>query len=193
MIRSAQKKRSKKISFIDFVLLLSSKLIDLYQEIRDPFNLISGYYYYNNQSFTPDDNKIIKRYKNFLYQLKKRNYLQKESDINKCHLILTKKAKYYLRTKYPKLYFNKKNWDKKMRLVIFDVQEVNRLQRNRLRKFLRQIGFVMLQKSVWLSPYNQLSILKKWLNENRLKEKILLIEAQKINIKNKDKIINQFW
>lgn len=51
----------------------------------------------------------------------------------------------------------------------------------------------MLQKSVWLSPYNQFNIIKKWLIRNNLEEKILLIEADKINIKNEDKIINQFW
>jgi len=62
-----------------------------------------------------------------------------------------------------------------------------------LRRLLKQLGFIMIQKSVWLSPYDQFETIKRWIKENKLQEKILLIEAKKIDFKNKDKIINQFW
>ena len=194
MGRSDQKNAKNKIPFKDFILLLGSKLIDVYFNIRDPFHLISNYYHYTNESFSSAETEILrKKYSDLCSKLKQKKYLRKKSKTKKCQFFLTKKAEKYLQTKYPHLYFNKQKWDKKLRLVIFDVQEINRFKRNELRRVLKNLGFIMLQKSVWLSPYNQFNIIKKWLIRNNLEEKILLIEADKINIKNEDKIINQFW
>jgi len=47
----------------------------------------------------------------------------------------------------------KQKWDGRWRLVIFDVPEKFRLGRDVLRDKLREIGFVKLQKSVWVCPY----------------------------------------
>jgi len=47
-----------------------------------------------------------------------------------------------------------KKWDKKFRLVIFDIKEERRGDRRRLREFLRKIGFMRLQHSVWVYPYD---------------------------------------
>lgn len=46
-------------------------------------------------------------------------------------------------------------WDKKWRLVIFDIPETKRgkLARQALVEKLRILGFVFLQKSVWAHPY----------------------------------------
>jgi CRISPR-associated endonuclease Cas2 len=194
MRRSHQKNRKNKISLKDFILLLSAKLIDVYFEIRDPFNLISSYYHYFNKPFSSIEiKKLTQKYSKLCSELKQKKYLLKKSNPKKCQFFLTKKTEKYLKTKYPHLYFNKQNWDKKLRLVIFDVQEINRFKRNQLRRLLKQLGFIMLQKSVWLSPYDQFETIKRWIKENKLQEKILLIETEKIAFKNKDKFISQFW
>ncbi len=44
-------------------------------------------------------------------------------------------------------------WDKKWRIVIFDVWERRRDVRNRLRGLLESNGFVKIQNSVWVYPY----------------------------------------
>jgi len=46
-----------------------------------------------------------------------------------------------------------KNWDKKWRLVIFDIPEKFHKERRALRIKLDELGFYPLQKSVWLYPY----------------------------------------
>lgn len=46
-----------------------------------------------------------------------------------------------------------KRWDKKYRLLIFDIWERRRRVRDELREFLRRLGFVRLQDSVWVYPY----------------------------------------
>lgn len=44
-------------------------------------------------------------------------------------------------------------WDKKWRMVIFDIPESQKNARNALRDKLRELNFHQLQKSVWLHPY----------------------------------------
>ncbi len=47
-----------------------------------------------------------------------------------------------------------KRWDKKWRIVIFDIPHENRLVREVLRGFLKRLGFYQMQKSVWILPYD---------------------------------------
>lgn len=47
-----------------------------------------------------------------------------------------------------------KKWDKKWRIVIFDIPEdKRRVERNALRAKLQNLGFYQIQKSVWAYPY----------------------------------------
>lgn len=48
----------------------------------------------------------------------------------------------------------KKRWDRRYRIVIFDIAEVRRTTRIRLRLAMRAAGFVRLQDSVWVYPYD---------------------------------------
>ena len=47
-----------------------------------------------------------------------------------------------------------KRWDEKYRVVIFDIKEGKKTIREQLRVTLRAIGFIQLQKSVWVYPYD---------------------------------------
>jgi len=47
----------------------------------------------------------------------------------------------------------KKVWDGKWRIVVFDIPEKYAALRNRVRTLLKKIGFVQLQQSVWVFPY----------------------------------------
>ena len=44
-------------------------------------------------------------------------------------------------------------WDKKWRIVIFDIREERKHVRDQLRRMLMEAGFVQLQKSVWVYPH----------------------------------------
>jgi hypothetical protein len=46
------------------------------------------------------------------------------------------------------------HWDGKWRLLIFDIREERRGTRDKIRHTLIQIGFVRLQDSVWVYPYD---------------------------------------
>jgi CRISPR/Cas system-associated endoribonuclease Cas2 len=61
-----------------------------------------------------------------------------------------------------KLNVNKK-WDKKWRVLIFDIPESRKSDRALIRRSLISIGFVKLQNSVWVYPYdceNIISLIK---------------------------------
>ena len=47
-----------------------------------------------------------------------------------------------------------KRWDKKWRVLIFDIPEKRKKLREQIRRTLALIGFVRLQDSVWLYPYD---------------------------------------
>jgi len=47
-----------------------------------------------------------------------------------------------------------RRWDKKWRIVIFDIKEKRRKTRDILRHTLNRLGFIKLQNSVWVFPYD---------------------------------------
>src|SRR3989344_3239456 len=57
-----------------------------------------------------------------------------------------KNSHHYFQMRYPK-------WDKKWRIVIFDIPQKFNKERNRFRYKLKNTGFYMLQKSVFVFPY----------------------------------------
>lgn len=72
-------------------------------------------------------------------------------------LVLTQEGKRQARIQYlfgQSIHFkNPKEWDKKWRIVLFDVPEKDRKFRDVLREHLRELKFYKLQHSVFISPY----------------------------------------
>jgi CRISPR-associated endonuclease Cas2 len=57
-------------------------------------------------------------------------------------------------------------WDRKYRVVIFDILETRKKARDELRRVIRGFGFICLQNSVWIYPYHCqeiIELLKKYL------------------------------
>lgn len=48
----------------------------------------------------------------------------------------------------------KRKWDRRWRVVIFDIPERRKSVRASLRRFMGEYGFVRLQDSVWIYPYD---------------------------------------
>ncbi|MFA6226918.1 MAG: hypothetical protein WC631_00320 [Candidatus Paceibacterota bacterium] len=47
-----------------------------------------------------------------------------------------------------------KKWDGKWRILIFDISETKKYTRDSIRRTLMMIGFIKLQNSVWVFPYD---------------------------------------
>ncbi len=46
-----------------------------------------------------------------------------------------------------------KKWDKKWRILMFDIPQSKKISREALRGKLKELGFFMFQKSVWIYPF----------------------------------------
>ena len=115
--------------------------------------------------------KELKRYKKSqirqaLYRLKNQNnieYIKEEKDTIGVN-ITERGRKYLKRFEFDNLFLNRpKVWDKKWRMVIFDIPEKKKLAREALRSKLKDLGFVKLQDSIWITPFpceNEIKLIK---------------------------------
>jgi DNA-binding transcriptional regulator PaaX len=114
-----------------------------------------------------------------LYYLNQQKYLRKIGE----KYLLTDKAKKVIKMRDIEGVLKRKigKWDKKWRIVIFDIPEIFKAKRNLLREFLGRLSFIKIQKSVWLSPYDLLGEVEELAREENLLNFILLIETKKIS------------
>src|SRR3989339_202129 len=98
--------------------------------------------FYNRQS-----------YYNSLSKLLKTKYIEKVVKGDRVIIRITPEGLKFLSVNLDLEKFSRKAWDKKWRVVIFDVSEKHRWRRDDLREKLRGLGFGMLQESVWISPF----------------------------------------
>jgi len=73
-----------------------------------------------------------------------------------------------------------RRWDKKWRIIVFDVREAKRGTRDRLRYTLTQIGFVRLQNSVWVYPYDCEDLIKLLKADFHIGKEVLYVIAESI-------------
>ncbi len=117
-----------------------------------------------------------KRIYDTFYRLRKQGLIKISNNSSQLHIELTnegkKKAGYFqindLSIKKPKI------WDRKWRIVIFDIAELKKLHRDAFRGKIKELGFRPLQKSVWIHPFDckaEIELLREFfgLNEHDLK------------------------
>lgn len=83
-----------------------------------------------------------------------------------------------------------KKWDKKWRIVSFDIWERRRNVRNKVRKYLTQLGFARLQNSVWVYPYECREIVNLLKINFKVRPAVLYIVAD--SIENDEKLKSKF-
>jgi DNA-binding transcriptional regulator PaaX len=83
-----------------------------------------------------------------------------------------------------------KRWDRKYRLVIFDIHEPKKRIREQIRSTLQQIGFYRLQNSVWVYPYDCEEIITLLKADYEIGSEVLYIIAEEIE---NDKKLRAFF
>lgn len=84
-----------------------------------------------------------------------------------------------------------KKWDKKWRILIFDVDERQRIKREALRGKIKELGLYQLQKSVWVCPYEfqkEIEILRTFFGFKH--DEMRVIVASKIE---NDRVVRGFF
>jgi phenylacetic acid degradation operon negative regulatory protein len=182
----------KKVLKLNEILLLSiGGLLDLFQEIKDPAGLFERYYQ-NFYGFVPERWKKDNFY-SLIYRTLKTKLIEKVEKDGEVYFRLTRSGKNKVTKTFPLVDFQNRRWDKKWRLVIFDIQETSKTARERLRAKLKELGFGLLQKSVWLSPHDILNDFSEFTQEEGFNEEVIFLETADLFIPNTQDFINRVW
>jgi CRISPR/Cas system-associated endoribonuclease Cas2 len=73
-----------------------------------------------------------------------------------------------------------KKWDQKWRIVSFDISEQRRVVRDLVRQSIVNFGFVRLQDSVWVYPYDCEELITLLKGHVRVGTELLYIEVSKL-------------
>lgn len=175
----------------DILLLSLAGIGDLFQELSDPLMII-GKSYENVYGFVP------RRYRrqNFLRSVNKSlktGYIEKIEKNGETYLRLTTQGDKKIHRDFSLVALSKKKWDKKWRVVFFDIEEVSKRTRNRLRSKLKELGFAMLQKSVWITPHDITIDLNESLVEMGLDQFVFIIEGKALLAGDSKEMVWKIW
>ncbi len=81
----------------------------------------------------------------------------------------------------------KLKWDKRWRVLIFDIPEKQKYKRDRLRTKLDELGFRKMQQSVWITPFPLPESFTDFISELRVRPYLYALTVEAINRENEFK------
>jgi len=175
----------------DILLLGLSGALDLFEEMRDPFSLVSKSYE-NMYGWVPEQYKRH-NFNHLVWRNIKTGYIEKIEKQGDIYIRLTSQGNKKITRDFPLLSLQKRKWDKKWRVVIFDIEEINRGVRDGLRKKLKELGFGMLQKSVFLSPHDVVEDMLEFIESVGLNDLVYTFEASNLATGGVKELANKVW
>lgn len=127
------------------------------------------------------DDKV--KFQKAIYKLKQDKFIRKYYDNKVCYIELTDKGKDKLKRcliDELELPSNIKLWDGKWRIVIFDIPNDKSKTRDYLRRKLLFFGFIELQRSVYVFPFDCLDEINYLKNNLYIKPYVQYIVADRI-------------
>lgn len=108
------------------------------------------------------------------------------------YLELTSSGKKKFKRRF-RLFTQSKKWDGLFMIVVFDIPEGNKSTRDSLRFKLKSLGFGMLQKSVWISPYHFEEDMREFLVSQGLEKSVFVLSARKLWAGDLKELGNNLW
>lgn len=175
----------------DLLLLGLSNILDIFQETQDPFHIASNSY---RAMYGWVPRKFRKNnFNHLVWRTLKAGYIEKVEKGGEVYIRITSQGKEKIQRDFPMLSFQQKGWDRKWRIVTFDIDEVNRQIRERLRGKLKELGFGMLQESVFISPYDIMKDFSEFISYYKLDNDVFILEASKIIIGDIGEFADKIW
>lgn len=106
--------------------------------------------------------------------------------------VLAREGKERLQSLFPR-HFPVKHWDGNWYVVNFDIPEEIRVKRSVVREKLRNLGFGMLQQSIWVSPINFLGAVQKEVEEIGLTPFVLCSQTRNLGEEDSKILANRVW
>lgn len=153
-------------------------LADAFDELRDPGGIMAASYK-QVYGFVPARFKK-RNFANLVSRNLKTGNIEKIVKGGQVFFRLTSAGSKISCRNYPLLAFRKKKWDSLWRIVAFDIPQKKARLRDTLRKKLKELGFGMLQESIWVSPHDFVADLREFLEVSGLSEMVFVLEAKNI-------------
>ncbi|MCK9578798.1 CRISPR-associated endonuclease Cas2 [bacterium] len=115
-----------------------------------------------------------------IYRLKRDGYLKIKNGQSGDGYFLTPKGENKILTIKIRDLEKKKNSKDEWLMIIFDIPENMRRNRDMLRQFLYTLGFQKVQQSVWISPYEVYDKLKVVVNNLNIRKYIKILKVKEL-------------
>lgn len=175
----------------DLLLLGLSGAFDLFEELRDPLQLISKSYE-NMYGWVP---KKYKRhnFNHLVWRNLKTGNIEKIEKNGEAYLRLTSQGNQKLKRDFPLLSMQQKPWDKKWRIVAFDIREEEKNIRDGLRNKLKELGFGMLQESVFITPHDIAQDFAEFVENLGISDSVYVLEVSQVVVGDKKELARNLW
>lgn len=166
---------------------MSTKYGSFSSKLLEAIGDATGFFSWPLEGTTGWRYKQIKNHKNkyiydTIFQLKRAGLVKEISNNGRRFIELTKKGEienFLIKARLTSK--AKKEWDGKWRLIIFDIPEDARDKRDKFRKLLKENGFIFLQASVFISPYQLSRRAIVYLKETKLINYIRLARIDELD------------
>jgi len=111
--------------------------------------------------------------KRVIYKLKSKSWIKKKED----YLKITQLGMERLKRIIPE-YEEKRPWDGIIYLITYDIPEERKKFRDYLREYIEKLGCAMMQRSVWLTPYNPKKLIAEFVKDNKIAGLVLVSELK---------------
>ncbi|MBU0619346.1 CRISPR-associated endonuclease Cas2 [Patescibacteria group bacterium] len=134
-----------------------------------------------------------KSYASLIGRMLRTNEIERIIDKGEVYFRLKGSGKKELLRRFPVLSLASKPWDGFWRLLIFDIPERKRHLRDQVRAKLNELGFAMIQRSVYISPHDFGDDLKEFFQTKGLWGEVLLMEAKQKYLGSPRDVAAKMW
>ncbi|MDO8658438.1 MAG: CRISPR-associated endonuclease Cas2, partial [Candidatus Levybacteria bacterium] len=175
----------------DILLLGLANVLDAAEEIKDPLGIM-GKSYEQMYGFVPAKYKKH-NFNHLVWRSIKTGYIEKVIKDDIPYLRLTSYGKKKIDRDFPLLKIQNSKWDRKWRIVTYDIEEISRWTREKFRKKLKELGFGMLQESVFITPNNIIKDFSEFVESLGLEDSVYILEVSQIVTGDVKSLANKIW
>lgn len=175
----------------DLFFLTLAGGFDIFEEAKDPLGL-QAHACKSLYGWVPNRYKR-KNFYNLVWKSLKTGDIEKIVKNDKVYLRLSGRGKSKVIRDFPMAAFQNKKWDGKWRIVLFDIEEKSRRIRDLFRAKLKELGFQMVQKSVYITPHDITRDLQEFIKSKDLHNDVYLVETEHFLTGDPKNLANKLW
>ena len=163
---------NRKTSLGDLALIALEKTVDGYVRLED--------FLYNTHIYAKGYDRPLKKasFAQALRRLREKGLVEYIDGVDVLIKLTDEGRTYMLWERILRL---KGVWDGKWRIVAFDIPQSHTLVRDIFRRRLKEFGFKLLQKSIWISKTNCTDLLREYVDDLGIKPWVSVLEADNVD------------